>query len=260
MRTNLEDLTFLIPVRLDSIVRLENLIAVIKYIRHSFKTNIMVLEAAPNNNRIIERLLDRKVEYYYIEDKDPIFYRTMYLNKMVGMSSTPFLAIWDTDVLVHKKQILAAIDSLRSEHYEIAYPYDGSFLDTSYIIRDLFLKKSSISVLMRNKSKMYPIYGTLMFGGAFMVNKCKYIQAGMENERFYGWGNEDYERFERFRVLRYNIFRSKGSLFHLTHPRNIHNSKFRSQKERMKSRAILATVRSCSEDEVRDLVQSQSER
>ena len=42
-------------------------------------------------------------------------------------------------------------------------------------------------------------------GGAFLVNRVSYMEAGMENERFYGWGPEDVERVVRWDTLGYQI-------------------------------------------------------
>lgn len=35
------------------------------------------------------------------------------------------------------------------------------------------------------------MYGKASKGGAVFLNAKKYYQAGMDNENFYGWGNED---------------------------------------------------------------------
>ena len=74
-------------------------------------------------------------------------------------------------------------------------------------------------------------------GGAFIVNKEVYLQAGGENEHFYGWSHEDSERVKRMQILDLPIFRAQGPLFHLYHPRK-ENSwygsedlELRSQKE-----------------------------
>lgn len=56
-------------------------------------------------------------------------------------------------------------------------------------------------------------------GGAFLVNRDKYLQAGGENEGFYGWGPEDAERVKRLEILGLPISRTKGSLYHLNHKR-----------------------------------------
>lgn len=50
-------------------------------------------------------------------------------------------------------------------------------------------------------------------GGAFLVNKTKYLETGGENEGFYGWGPEDVERVKRLEILELPIARTKGALY-----------------------------------------------
>jgi hypothetical protein len=74
MKTDLLDLTFLIPIRLDSIVRLEYALATIDYLYKSFNTTIIVLEASKHNNKIIHRLVGRK----RVDDKIPMPIKFLY--------------------------------------------------------------------------------------------------------------------------------------------------------------------------------------
>ncbi len=64
-RYNLEDITFLIPVRIDSIERLENILTNVSSLLKVSHTNIIVLEADNYNNRILERLLPSVVKYIF---------------------------------------------------------------------------------------------------------------------------------------------------------------------------------------------------
>jgi len=229
MKYPLKDLTFLIPLRADSIIRIENMLMSIRYLLKHFDTNIYILHSSAYENGILHRILDKSIRYSFIEDYDTIFYRTKYLNQMTLSASTPFVAIWDTDVIIDKNQIIDGIIKLR-EGYDIVYPYDGHFYDTTDIIRELFLKTRDVKVLSKNKAKMGLIYGTDMKGGAMFVNRDSYIKAGMENENFYGWGPEDFERYERWKILNYKVYQSPGCLYHLTHSRS-NNSTFRSMEQ-----------------------------
>jgi len=148
---------------------------------------------------------------------------------MTRRSQTPYVGIWDADVIIPKEQILDSIDKLK-QGIEIAYPYDGHFYDTSGVIRELYAQNRSIQFLLKNRDKMSLIYGNDMKGGAMFVNREAYIRAGMENEKFYGWGPEDFERYERWKILDLKIHRSKGPLFHLTHSRGS-NSSYRSMEQ-----------------------------
>jgi len=222
-------MTFIIPVRMDSVVRLENLILSVQSLLRNFDTHIMVLEAASYTNGLIQKILGNRIAYLFLEDKDAVFYKTKYLNIMTRQVSTPFIGIWDADVIIPKEQIMDSIDKLR-QGVDIAYPYDGHFYDTSFVIRELYIQHNSIQLLVRNKDKMGLIYGDKMTGGAVFVNREAYIRTGMMNEKFYGWGPEDFELYDRLKILGLNVHRSEGPLFHLTHSRGS-NSAFRSMEQ-----------------------------
>jgi len=247
-KINLKEFTFLIPIRIDTIVRLENLRQTVKFLLKYFDTNIMILEASSYNNGLVHKLIAKGIHYIFIEDKDPIFYRTKYLNIMTLKATTPFVGIWDADVIIPKEQIMDSIHKLRNG-YDLVYPFSNLFYDTSDIIRELYLRTQKIKMLTQNVNKMHLTYGNDSVGGAFMVKKQSYIDAGMENERFYGWGPEDGDRYHRMRILGYKIHFSEGNLFHLSHPRGI-NSMFRSPNQRTKTRNEFFSTYNSSRDEL----------
>ena len=81
MRIDLTDTTFIIPVRIDSMIRLENLLMSVDSIVRYFRTRILILEASSYQNEIIPSLIkDDTVKYTFLVDKDPVFYKTKYLN------------------------------------------------------------------------------------------------------------------------------------------------------------------------------------
>lgn len=252
MKYEINDVTFLIPIRLDSIERLENLMLSLKYLLKNFDTNILVLEAACYNNGFLKKILDKKIKYLYVEDKDPIFYRTKYLNIMASKVSTRNMALWDADIIISKTQIFDSVMKLR-EGYQVAYPYDGTFFDTTDILRQLYLSSKKLSVLNCYKNCMVQIYGNQMKGGAVFVEMKAFEEAGSENEDFYGWGPEDYERFERWKNLEYKIYRSPGCLFHLTHPRGI-NSSLRSENQSNNTNRIFSLIINSSKSETLKII------
>lgn len=255
MKTILEDITWLLPVRIDSINRLENILAVIKYLRSHLKINIMVLEASDGTNSFLKRLLPKDVKYIFYDDRDPVFYRTKYLNILISESRTKFVAIWDTDVLVPYLQIINSIDKLRIGEFDVALPYSGMCFDTSQILRRLFIKTNNINYLTKNVNKMNLLHGNNnLKGGGFFIDKEKYRYAGGENISFYGWGPEDFERYDRWCILEYKIFRDKGFMFHLSHPRNV-NSNFINQYQKDNANAELFKTRNSSVYELRNHIE-----
>ena len=253
MKLNLKDVTFLIPVKIDSVIRIENLLATIRNITCHFNTNVIVIEVARYNNRVLPKLLNRKIQYIFEDDNDPIFYRTKYLNLIANKIKTTFLAVWDADIIIDKNQIKDSVVKLRDENLDIVYPYDGRFYDTSPIIRELFLRRKKNSLLHKNISRMSLPYGNHHKGGAFIANTESYKKAGMENVNFYGWGPEDFERFERWKNMNYKIYFTPGALYHLTHPRDI-NGKFNSKFQMNAANTTLIQTRNSSKEEILHLL------
>lgn len=227
MKYDMDDLTVLMPVRIESIIRLENLLAVIRYLTDNFNVRIAVLEASQHNNKILQRLIPEEVRYTFVKDTDPVFYRTKYINSLTLSAYTPYIAVWDADVVFPPQQINQSVELLRTGEYDVIFPYDGMFWDTSKDIRQMFIETGDIEMLTELKEMMSSLYGPGMKGGAFIVNRGKYINAGMENLRFYGWGPEDWERYERWKNIGLRMKTIKGNLYHLSHPRDMngtHNS------------------------------------
>ena len=249
MKADLKDVTFLILVRLDSIQRLENVVTVTDALFKHFDTHVTVVEASGFNNGILQKLLNSKINYLFREDKDPILYKTKHFNAMMPDVSTQYIAIWDADVVVDKKAVLEAVAMLRSQTADAAYPYNGKCYNTSEILRTLFFKRKDIRVLYRHIDKMDLFHNRLLHGGAVLANREKYIQAGMENEKHYGWGDDDFDRFYRFERLGYKIHRVDTCLFHLSHPRAT-NSAFASSTQRKISSSERFKTESSSKEEI----------
>ncbi|GHU80330.1 hypothetical protein FACS1894145_6550 [Bacteroidia bacterium] len=256
MKEDLKDVTFLLLIRLDSIQRLENLIATTDLICKYFDTNIIVREAANFNNHIVEKLLKKSIMYEFVEDKDPVLHKTKHFNDMTKKVTTPFIAIWDADVIMEKESMKDIICRLRKNECDVASPYNGICMNIPEIIRTLFLKKREIRCLYRNIHKMEKLHvNEILVGGAIVMRLDKFIAAGMENELHYGWGNDDFDRYYRFRVLGYNIYRVNTPLFHLVHPRGI-NSQYHSFLGAKISSHEVHKLKNSSEDDVMNRIKS----
>lgn len=229
-KLNFKDVTFLIRIRVDSMDRLENLLMVVDYIRSHFDTHIHVMETATYKNHILENLLHEETTSTFEEDYDPIYHYTKYMNMMVKNCDTKFIAVWEADVIIPVEQMAQSINLLRKDKADFVSPYKEKAFDTTHILRELYFRTQDISTLQENKGKMIEMYSPNPVGGGFLANRNTYIEAGMENERFYGWGREDGERINRWKILGYRYKRINGPLFHLTHERGI-NSQFHSSKQ-----------------------------
>ncbi|WP_286845417.1 glycosyltransferase [Proteiniphilum sp. UBA5346] len=215
------ELTIVIPVRIDCTERKENLDAVLSSLLNTTRATVIILEADSKQRYTCPGPVE-KVKYVFIEDNDPIFHRTRYLNKLLRMSETNIVGIWDTDVIIDASQIVDAAKSVK-DGATLCYPYDGRFVFLG--IEESEQARGDVTSFLgeRDRKEVVSGLGRPSVGGAFIVNKKKYLQAGGENERFYGWGPEDAERLKRLEILEEPVSRVEGSLFHLYHPRGINS-------------------------------------
>lgn len=243
MDTTLE-LTIVIPVRIDCRERKENLDAVIRSLIKIERLSIIILEADVKQKYLLCENCER-IKYVFISDDDCIFHRTRYLNILLKMSPTDVVGVWDTDVLLDERQLKEATDAINNG-VTLCYPYDGSFLFLNSEQSEA--AKKNVTSFFKEKNKEIvnaPRMGRPSVGGAFLINKHRYLQLGGENEEFYGWGPEDAERFKRMEIFEQPISRISGNLFHLYHPRGI-NSTFGNDERDKKN--VTELVKICRMD------------
>lgn len=229
MTYNFSNITFIIPVRFDSLIRLENLSVVFK-ILSKWKSEIIIVESGKYGNLFIKKMISRlrNVHYFFYQDRDSVFYRTHFINLMVEKCQTKLISVWDADVLVNPKQIKESQDALINNVADVSFPYNGDLLNVSPVIRENFILDPKLGYLEKHKDYMDLLYGRNAVGGGFILDRQKYIDSGKENESFYGWGPEDAERYARWVNLGMRIHRANGPMYHLYHPRDI-NGTYRSE-------------------------------
>lgn len=217
------ELTIVIPVRIDCQERKENLDAVLYSLLRTTNASILILEA-DTERKYYHREQSNRLDYIFVHDDNPIFHRTHYLNKLLRLSKNNIVGIWDTDVILDAVQIKEAVNAVKMG-ITLCYPYDGRFLFLN-IEQSNNVRNNVVSFLNdENKESTTSLaMGRPSAGGAFIVNKQRYLQSGGENENFFGWGPEDAERFKRMEILEEPVGRIQGPLFHLHHPRGINST------------------------------------
>lgn len=237
-RIDLQDITFLIQVRIDSEDRMENLSFVTKYLDKYFNTKIIVLEA-DIFPKVDLRKLPETVSYIFYKDYDKLLHRTHYTNIMVKMANTSIVCLYDSDVVIPISQVCLAVKKITANRNDCVSPYDGSLIGIDSLFKAMFGKLLDPELFLHNQGK-FSVVTHRAWGGAVFLNKNSFIKAGMENENINSWGPEDIERRKRMEILGLCIKRIEGSLFHLPHPRNINsgyintNTRVRLMKEYIK--------------------------
>ncbi len=251
-KVSLKDVTFIIPLRIESPARTENIEILISFIQKHFSTNILILEA----NKEEKYFPIKKVEKIFVSDDRQIFHHTRYRNQMVKKAKTDFIAIWDTDALCNSKQIIKAVELLRKNEADMVYPYDGRCFNIHNLFKKIYQEADEdIKVFEENIGKSHLIHGYNSCGGAFIASKKAFCEAGMENEKIYGWGPEDEERYRRWEILGYRVSRINGPMFHIHHPRG-KTSWYADEKNEIRSRLEFLKVCCMNPIELREYVNS----
>jgi predicted glycosyltransferase involved in capsule biosynthesis len=157
------------------------------------------------------------------------------------MAQTPYAAVWDTDAIAPPKQVEEAVEYLRQSKTVMTYPYDGRFYAADKMTSNLFRQTLSYNTLITHIGTMGLMHGYHSPGGAFLVKIKEYLEAGGENENFYGWGQEDNERLKRLEFLGLPVVRANGPLFHLWHPRG-QNSWFANREIEIQNRKEILKI------------------
>lgn len=234
-RYDISDFTFLVPVRIDSEERKLNLITVVKFLSINFGSNIHVLEA-DSIQRFDPQEIDADYSYHFISDNDEVFYKAHYVNILLNLAETKFAAVWDADIIASPELVINGTCMLRKHESLLVIPYDGRVHSVDALISSVFRQRMEINVLRENIALFQLTYGYHSTGGAYFVEREKYLAYGGENKNFYGWGPEDMERVKRMEILGLKVhFEKGGGLFHLWHPRR-HNSRFANKETELRNR------------------------
>jgi N-terminal domain of galactosyltransferase len=221
-RENLRDVSFLLPVRIDSPDRAENLSIIIRCLNKYFDTHIIILEA-DETAKIDNSELPGNCQYIFVKDGNPLFHRTKYNNQLVRRADTSIVGIYDTDVVFPPDQIISAVYKIRREEAEYVSPYSGDFVSVDPLFKKIFSKLLDPDVLTQNLGK-FTVGARRSYGGAAFMHKQSFMRAGGDNERITSWGPEDVERPKRMNIAGYRTERINGPLFHLPHQRGINST------------------------------------
>lgn len=216
-RINLADMSFLIVSQIDSVDRLENTIAVTNFLCNHFETKVIVMEV-DTSPKITSEDLHPDVEYHFHADGNPKLHRTKYNNKLIEMASTPYISLYDTDVIIPVKQIVDAIELIRKGRYKVVHPFDGSCFGVDILLKAMFIRILDEKFLKENQGKL-TLYSKRAVGGCIFLDRAAYQKGGGENENISSWGPDDVERVKRMKILGYEIKRIDGPLYHLHHAR-----------------------------------------
>jgi hypothetical protein len=208
-----DDLTVTIPVRIDSVERLNNLIACTNALLATTTARIIVGIHDPGT---IKGALDARVEIVPIRDPMSLpFHRTRILNELALLSTTTYLANVDADVVIPIDQWEATLQVLRQGSAGLVLPYDGRMVNVSWGHHPWLERATYASMPVINRRLLH----SHSVGGCVVWRQADFFAVGMENENLVSWGFDDNDRVSRAATLGIAVHRVDGVLYHLDHPR-----------------------------------------
>ena len=264
--SKMKDVTFIIPLRIDSSDRVRNIITTVGFLLKTFDSKVIIKEvdstplfseyALPQIIEYLDNQLDNLL-YEFEKSDDSVFYRMQIINEMLSKVDTDIVFNYDCDVLLNKNTYQKASQMIR-DGYDIVYPYGfGNYQKQVHANDELvsnFLNELDFTIL-DNKSNIFDA----QYGHVQVLNIKSYFDAGMENENFRGSSPEDKERFYRFSTLGYNVGRIDDFVYHLEHSRGANSwpMSVQSNPYMIENFSLWERIQKMDKDELRNYYSSQ---
>ena len=249
MKHDLKDVTFIIPLQIETDDRLRNIILTTSFLLNTFDTNVIIKEvdeepifqqwALPAIKRIVGDTSGLNYIFEKHNRNDDAFHRTKVLNDMVLLADTNIVVNYDSDIILPVSSYLEAVEKLKT--CDVVYPYRFGErgerkvkLDTQFDNKpaiDTFEQHPEIKAYLESgydenalegKYFYYPHQqgeGWAEYGMVQFFNKQVYLDGYLENENFIAYAPEDVERYHRWTLLGYDVQRVDNYAYHFEHKR-----------------------------------------
>jgi len=208
--------TAIIPIKIDTPKRKENIDITLRYILQNTNFDIILTECDSIQKFNPDYINSNRIKYRF--EKSNSFHRTRLLNEMLNDVKTPVTINYDADVFLKPESYVFAEQLILKEKCDLIYPYGYEQFDQRMIQIDtdlsLFKKSLNISDIPLSGLKI----GFCRFGHIQFFNTTSYRQGFMENENYRHWCPEDEERGIRFQKLGYKVGWFRNLIFHQEHP------------------------------------------
>lgn len=227
------NLTFLIPVKLETSDRVKNITTVLSYLLSNYDAKILVREFDTRtrfNDLVFPTLSDKfskktlkKLNFSYdIQDKK-YFHKTKILNDLLEISDTEVVCNYDADVILPVSSVENAYQMIISGNSDAVYPYGaGVYQKAVNYGKDVYktflnskMNQDDITALNAHSTTTTSTIGWCQF-----IRRENYINSFMMNENFAAWGPEDCELYYRLNLLGNKVDRVNDFVYHLEHQRS----------------------------------------
>jgi hypothetical protein len=237
MDSTMNDLTYILPTRIESEDRLKNIITSVTYLLKNFpEAKVIVKEVSERSTFKFRALPEIKkyvsidnLQYVFEESNEPLFHKTRILNDLILMAKTKVVCSHDVDVIYPVSSHRQAYQTIIENQADVIYPYGcGVYqyqVDYPLEIFQSFLESGFDMNIIQTRCRTE----SSTIGWTQFYSREKVISGGMWNENFLSWGAEDCEFYFRFNALGYRVGRVNDWIWHFEHSRT-HNSHYHNPK------------------------------
>lgn len=221
----MKDLSFIIPIRVDTEDRIDNCLTVLRFIQSHFPDSEVLLmeqDSEPRTTKIVTTFPWVRRSF---ETNPGRFSKSRAVNEGVALSTRPLICMCDTDILLHPDAIRQACKMLRRGLGRVVIPHNRIFMDVSGALKAEISESLNMEkygkVRRFSDAPVRPDNATRdCNGGIFLAEKKVLLLSGGLNKKMISYGWEDTEFIRRLDKLgQYTFMLPKYNLVHLDHRR-----------------------------------------
>lgn len=238
-KKDLSDLTFIIPVRIESQSRIDNIETVVQYLFLHFVTKIIIIECGSSRN-YFPAVDHPDLNYEFIDTNIASPQSCWSISDIVYYADTPLVAIWNPDVIVSQMQLVTAAEEIKKSNISVCIPFNGKVYSIEKNLLELFRLTLKIENIINS-----PLQGLMncrySIRGPFLINKAKYMTVDTNHEEQFCWGFDENECLLRKDFSDFRVHYLEGPLYHMAHPPGIKNEPADPEIEKRSIREFLQT-------------------
>jgi len=221
----MEQMTFIIPIRVDSKDRLDNCDTVIRYLTGNFPLAEIILveqDAKPLSAGLAQKY--PAIKWHFIEEGG-YFRKSNVFNTGLKLATRKFVSFYDADCLLQVEAYRQTLNILRKGKYKLVLPFNYIFVFVSGSIKRAIVASGDPGTYGTIKrvsdfTETDELRMAIMLGGIFFADRDVVVSEGGFNRNMVSYGWEDTEFLARFHNLGYPAYTMRDySLVHLDHER-----------------------------------------
>lgn len=234
------NLSFIIPLRIDSDDRLRNCQTVIRFLSKSFpKSEIILVENGEKDNLKDSVKENSQIKYYHIYNSDR-FSKANTINFGLLKAERKYVAIYDVDVLINPEAVVKGL-SILDGGKKVVIPHNLKYVNVKGATKERIIETLDFSFIKRyffwekSNDPELDVFPYKLPSGVVLFDRETLINSGGYNKKMVSYGWEDLEVLKRLKKIGYSQYNlGRYNIIHLDHIRgkdSQQNEYFENNKE-----------------------------